>query len=209
MHIPDGFLDPLWVVATYALSIIALGIAFRRAKESINEKSYVTIPMFSAAIFVAQMLNWPIPGGTSLHFLGGALMGIVLGPYLGMLSMAFVIMIQCLLFHDGGITSLGANLLNISVLSVLVGHYLFKVLNRIMSKIGKSVFIPALIAGWASVALAGIACGIEIGLSPSFPYGMGVTLPIMGVWHAILGLVEGLITGLIVSYLHKRSSLVM
>jgi len=208
MHIPDGFLDPIWVVVTYALSIVALGLASRRAKQDMEERSYIIIPLFSAAVFVAQMLNWPIPGGTSLHFLGGALLGIMLGPYLGMLSMAFVIVVQCLLFHDGGITTLGANLLNMSVIPVLIGYYVFVVLNRTVSKIKRSTFIPALIAGWLSVVIAGIACGIEIGLSPNFPYGINITLPIMGGWHAILGIVEGLITGLIVSHIYKRHSLV-
>ena len=137
----------------------------------------------------------------TVYFVGGALAGIILGPYLGFLSMFLVLLIQCVVFHDGGITTLGANVLNMAIIDVLVGYTLYKVFSKLNRK-GK--LVGAFLGGWLGITLAGIACGFEIGLSPAFPYGVTISVPIMGVWHAVLGIIEGIITMLIVNYILSK-----
>lgn len=205
MHIPDGFLDAPWIVITYAATLGYYGYLSFTGRLRLDAMRISLVTTLAAAIFAAQMLNWPIPGGTSLHLLGGALAGILLGPAYGSLALALVLIVQALVFHDGGLTTLGANILNMGIIAVLTGYYIFKYAVRLMgSPSSKSLFLGGLVAGWMSVFLAGIACGVEIGLSPRFPYGVEITVPVMGGWHLALGVVEGVITGLVLSYVYKR-----
>lgn len=113
LHIPDGYLDPYTAIATYiiALSTLALAIAKIRGGARISDRDIARVTTIAAFIFVAQMIAWPIPFGTSLHLVGGALAGILVGPWLGLIAMSIVLLVQCLVFHDGGITALGANIL--------------------------------------------------------------------------------------------------
>jgi cobalt/nickel transport system permease protein len=123
MHIPDGYLDPIWCAGTYAVTIAYLIYAYRRVRANYDvSRAIPLMTVFAAGIFVAQMLNWPIPGGTSLHFVGGALSAIALGPYLASYVMFLVLLVQALVFHDGGITTLGANVLNMGIIDVWVGY---------------------------------------------------------------------------------------
>ena len=126
MHIPDGFLDLQVAGLFYVLSIAVVGYSLYKARETLNEKMVPLVGVVAAAIFAAQMLNWPIPGGTSAHFVGGALAGILLGPYVGCLAMAVVLTVQCLAFGDGGITALGANIWNMGIVDVFAGYAIYK-----------------------------------------------------------------------------------
>lgn len=202
MHIPDGFLDLTTIAITYIVFIIYLMLALTRMRASREKMAFV--PVLAAGIFAAQMLNWPIPGGTSLHFVGGALAGILLGPYLGFLTLFLVLFVQCLVFHDGGITALGANALNMAIIDVLVGYGAYVLAVKAFGNTRRSRTLGAFLGGWLGITLAGITCGLEIGYSPSFPYGVMITIPIMGIWHLALGVVEGIITALIVDYLYPR-----
>jgi len=197
VHIPDGFLDPVTAGVTYLVSIAYAVYAFRRLRAEKGRVELVT-PL-AAGIFAAQMLNWPLPGGTSLHFVGGALSGILLGPWLGFLPMFLVLLVQCLLFHDGGITALGANLLNMAIIDVLAGYAVYKLVPQRYKVFG------AFLGGWLGITLAGLACGVEIGVSSQLPYGLAVTVPVMAGWHAALGVVEGAITAAVVSYISRRA----
>ncbi|MGC9119394.1 MAG: energy-coupling factor ABC transporter permease [Thermoproteus sp.] len=196
MHIPDGYLDPISAGATWAAM---LGYGYYAYKHGDLSKNMEIILALAAAIFVAQMLNWPIPGGTSLHLVGGALSAILVGPFDAFFVLLLVLVVQALVFHDGGITTLGANVINMGVIAPLVGYAVYKALRRY----GK--FWAAFAAGWASITVAGFAAGLEIGLSPAFPYGVTISVPVMTMWHALLGIVEGLITALVVVYLSKRA----
>lgn len=197
MHIPDGYLDPLTCLVTYALAVGYGAVALRRAR--LEGEQQFLIPALAAAIFAAQMLNWPLPGGTSLHFVGGALAGILLGPWLGFLTMTLVLLVQTLIFHDGGITTLGANLLNMAIIAVLVGYLVFKAFPK------HSKLLGAFVAGWLSSTVAGLACGVELGLSAQFLYGLSITVPVMAGWHAVLGIIEGVITAAVYLYLVRRA----
>ena len=199
MHIPDGFLDPLTAATTYVIMLAYTVFAFVKLRREGSEEKATLAAVLAAGIFAAQMLNWPIPGGTSLHFVGGALAGILLGPWLGYISLFLVLLVQCLVFHDGGITALGANVLNMAIIDVLVGYALYKAFPEKYKPVG------AFLGGWLGITLAGVACGVEIGVSSQLPYGLAVTVPVMGIWHAILGVVEGVITAAVVTYLAKRA----
>ena len=198
MHIPDGFLD-LWICALmYVISAAVIGYSAVKLKGTLESKQVPLIGVVAAGIFAAQMLNWPIPGGTSAHLVGGAIAGILLGPYAGCLSMASVLTIQCLVFGDGGITSLGANIFNMGIVDVFVGYAVFKALRNFNQD------VATFLAGWLGIWLAAIACGIEIGVSSIFKYEIGVTVPTMGIWHGILGIIEGIITMLVIRYIALR-----
>jgi len=189
----------------YAVFLIFGAYAFRkiRAAQTLEQVSLVSI--LAAAIFAAQMLNWPLPGGTSLHFVGGALAGIMLGPWLGFLTLFLVLFIQALVFHDGGITTLGANVFNMAIVDVIIGYLTYRAFTKILGDKDSVRVTAAFVGGWLGMTLAGAACGLEIGYSPSFPYGFAVTLPVMVVWHIILGIIEGAITALAIVYLTHRA----
>ena len=198
MHIPDGFLD-LWICALmYVISAVVIGYSAVKLKGTLESKQVPLIGVVAAGIFAAQMLNWPIPGGTSAHLVGGAIAGILLGPYAGCLAMASVLTVQCLVFGDGGITALGANIFNMGIVDVFVGYAVFRALRNFNQD------VATFLAGWLGIWLAAIACGIEIGVSSIFKYEIGVTVPTMGIWHGILGIVEGIITMLVIRYIALR-----
>ncbi|MGP3667302.1 MAG: energy-coupling factor ABC transporter permease [Candidatus Bathyarchaeota archaeon] len=205
MHIPDGFLDIFTVIFTYAIFIGYSGFALKKARKTLYSEQVSLVSIVAAAIFVAQMLNWPLPGGTSLHLVGGALAGIMLGPWLGFLTMFLVLLIQCIVFHDGGITALGANTLNMAIVDVLVGYLIYTGFIKLFGAKNSVRTLSAFLGGWLGITLAGLACGLEIGYSQSFPYGVVITVPVMVGWHAILGVIEGVITALVVTYLAGRA----
>jgi len=205
VHIPDGFLDITISAVTYAAFLVYGGYAFKKMRADLTAERTSLVSVLAAAIFAAQMLNWPLPGGTSLHFVGGALAGIMLGPWLGFLTIFLVLLIQCLVFHDGGITSLGANVLNMAIIDVVVSYLVYRALVRTFGAKGPVQVAAAFFSGWLGITLAGAACGLEIGYSPSFPYGIAVTLPVMIGWHTALGIIEGMITALTILYLTEKA----
>lgn len=188
MHIPDGFLDVRVAVACFVLAAAALAVAVRRVDSTLDDVQVPLLGVVSAGIFAAQLLNWPIPGGTSAHFVGGAFAAVVLGPNLGALSVASVVVIQSLLFGDGGVTALGANVFNMAIVEVYAGYAIYRALRRLDES--AAVFV----AGWLGITLGAVAAGVELGLSSTFAYRLGTTVTVMGVGHFLLGLVEGAIT---------------
>ncbi len=208
VHIPDGFLDTPVIALTYAIAIAYLAVALVKTKaSSISTEKLSLAPVLAAGIFAAQMLNWPIPGGTSLHFVGGALAGILLGPWLGSIVLFLVLLVQCLVFHDGGITALGANTLNMAIIDVLIGYACYRAAVKIAGDSRTARLIGAFIGGWLGITIAGIACGFEIGYSSNCPYGISISVPVMGLWHAGLGIIEGIITTLVVDQLRIRAGI--
>jgi cobalt/nickel transport system permease protein len=193
LHIPDGFLDLSIAAIFYIMSVVVVGYSILKMKK--QEVNGALIGIVAAAIFAVQMLNWPIPGGTSAHFVGGALAGILLGPYAGCLAMTLVLVIQGLVFADGGLTALGANVWNMAVVNVFVGYYIY----RALEKANKSV--AAFAAGWLGITTAAIFTGIEVGFSSSFKYSLLTAVTVMGMWHGVLGIIEGVITAGVVTYI--------
>ncbi len=197
MHIPDGFLSTATVATTYVISAGGIGNAVRLANKNLGEKHIPMMGILAAFIFAAQMLNFPVAGGTSGHFLGAALVAILLGPWAAVLIMAVVLTGQSLIFQDGGILALGANIFNMGIVGGFSAYYIYKWLGAVLGDSNRSKLISGFAAAWASVLLASIACAIELAVSGTSP--ISVALPAMAGVHAIIGIGEGLITVAVVS----------
>ncbi len=195
MHIPDGFIDLFIAVAFGGAAVAVLAFAARRVGQTVPESRAPLLGVVAAGVFAAQMLDWPIPGGTSAHFVGGAFAAIMLGPHLGALCVATVVSIQALVFGDGGLVVLGANVFNMAIVQVYVGYGLY----RLFAPYGE--VRAAFIAGWLGITAAALTAGLQLGLSSAFQYQLVTTLSIMGLGHAVLGLIEGAITAVVYRYL--------
>ncbi|MBD2432805.1 MULTISPECIES: energy-coupling factor ABC transporter permease [Fischerella] len=200
MHIPDGFISPPVAAATGVASVAALGIALTRSRDAFGIKHAPILGLTTAFIFAAQMINFPVAGGTSGHLLGGTLAAIILGnPWAGTICIATVLIIQAVLFADGGITALGANIFNMAVVGVWVGWSLTQTLQRLFGGYRSRLPLAAGIAAAVSVVMAAIACAIELAISGTAP--LAIVLPAMTGIHILIGIGEGLITGGVLAYL--------
>lgn len=208
MHIPDGLLDPittivLWIVT---IAIMILGY-FRMGKMFEKEDSEKMIPyigVLAAIIFAFQFVNYPVPGGTSGHLVGGTLVAIILGPWASVIVLFLILVIQSL-FGDGGITALGANTFNMGIIGGIVGFYLVmlfvRLLNNTSLKKELKVTIATAIGSYIAIVLASFICGIEIGISGTIP--IEIAIPAMVFWHILIGIGEAIISALIVFYIYK------
>ncbi len=192
MHIPDGFVSTGTSVAAWAASAGGLAVAVRRVNRELGERQVPLMGVTAAFIFAAQMMNFTVVGGTSGHLLGGALAAILLGPWAGMLVLTSVLAVQALLFQDGGLLALGANIFNMAVVAVLVGWLTYRGLRWLFGDRTWSTMVSGFTAAWLSVVVASLAAAVELAVSGTSPW--GVVLPAMGVVHMLIGLGEGIIT---------------
>jgi cobalt/nickel transport system permease protein len=196
MHIPQHVLDPATCAATGAISTAALGYAcYRLQREEISAKLPL-IALTGVSVLVAQSLNFPIASGTSGHLLGGALTGILLGPWAGMLVMAAVVAIQCFALNDGGVSALGANILNMAVIGSFVGHGVYAQVKSSLN--GRHAVTAGAVAGaGCSIIASAIACSLELSLGGGFP-----TVPTFAAMlslHSLIALPEMLLTGIVIA----------
>lgn len=189
MHIPDGFLNATISALFWVLTAVALTIAVRRSQAEFDERLAPLAGIMAAFIFAAQMINFPVAGGTSGHLLGGALAAIILGPWVGILVMACVIGVQGLLFQDGGLLVMGANIFNMGVITALVGYGLYRMANGRPRNVKLGT---AGIAAWLSVMAAALLTSLQLWLSGTAA--LGLVVPAMLGVHALIGLGEALIT---------------
>jgi cobalt/nickel transport system permease protein len=192
MHIPDGFLSLMVAGVAWALSIAALAYAIYRTNQQLGERQVPLMGVMAAFIFAAQMLNFPVAGGTSGHLIGGALAAILLGPWAGMLVMTSVVAVQALLFQDGGLVAMGANIFNMGVIACIVGYCVYLGAQRILGGRPWVNLVSAFVASWCSVFVTSLVCAVQLAVSGSSP--LQVALPAMGGVHALIGVGEGLIT---------------
>ena len=192
MHIPDGFLNTATMAGTAVVSAGGLANAVRVAGKQLGEKQVPLMGILAAFVFAAQMLNFPVAGGTSGHFLGAALVAILLGPWASVLILALVLVAQCFIFQDGGILALGANIFNMGIIGGLASYGLYRLGVRLMGDNLRTRMISGSFAAWASVAMASAACALELAASGASP--LGVVLPAMLGVHAIIGLGEAAVT---------------
>jgi cobalt/nickel transport system permease protein len=191
MHIPDGLIPFPQYLIYGIISIIAIFFALKWARNNLDERFIPLLAVLSAGIFAIQAMNVPIPFGTSGHMMGAALVAIILGsPWAAVLVLSIVLILQGLLFGDGGMTALGVNIFNMGVVGGFVGFYTYKSLKKVNGKF--AVFA----AGWASIFIAAIVAAIELALAGSFPLDLGLFY--MGGFHAIIGIIEGAITLVVV-----------
>lgn len=190
MHIPDGFLNLPVTLITWLLTISFMALALKRVQKQYQQRAVPLMGVCAAFIFATQMINFPIPGGTSGHLLGGTLAGILLGPWAGSLVMAVVFMVQAVLFQDGGLTVLGANIVNMGLIGTFGGYYLYKAIRWALGRDQWWAMATAtLIAAWTSVVVASLICAVELGLSGTVP--MTVAIAAMAFWHTLIGLGGG------------------
>lgn len=193
MHIPDGFLDLKTALTTAIASTGGLGYAVKEVRKKLGDKHIPLLGVTSAFIFAAQMLNFPVAGGTSGHFLGGALAAILLGPWASLLIMTVVLVIQCLGFADGGLTALGANVFNMGIIGgVFTYYFIFIPLKKALPKTKRGFLTASAMAAWASVFIASIICSLELAISGTSP--LNLALPAMAGVHALIGIGEAIVT---------------
>jgi cobalt/nickel transport system permease protein len=192
MHVPDGFLTPEVAAACAVPAIGAVGYGLRRASRDLDERRVPLLGVTAAFVFAAQMLNFPVAGGTSGHFLGAALAAILLGPWMATVVLSVVLVVQAFVFADGGITALGANVLNMGVIGGLVVGGLMVAARHVLPK-RRGVFLAIAGAGaWLAVVLGAVACALELAVSGTVP--LGTVLPAMLGVHALIGVGEAVIT---------------
>ncbi len=199
MHIPDGFLSAPVAGVGFALAAVAVAVAVRRTNRTLGERSVPLMGVMAAFIFAAQMMNFPVAGGTSGHLLGGALAAILLGPWAAIIVMTAVVGVQALIFQDGGLAALGTNVFNMGVITAFVGYGVYWTIAR-FAHVAPWVHMAApFAAAWVSVQLAALATTFELALSDTSP--LNVALPAMMGVHALIGIGEGLITTAAVAFI--------
>ena len=209
MHVPDGFINAQVSAATGIISLGTLWAYIRNAKNLVADKLIALTGMMSALIFVLQMINFPIAAGTSGHLLGGALAVIVLGPSLGVICISIVVVIQSLLFADGGLSALGVNVLNMAIITSLTGWFTITLWKKLFGESQFTLISGSVIAGLLSVVFSSIAFVLEYAIGGTVSVPLGNVLIAMISTHLLIGLGEGIITALIVSLLLRvRSDLV-
>ena len=198
MHVPDGFLDAPTSVVTGAVAAAGVGLALRGARKELDDRTAPMAGLVATFVFATQMLNFPVGAGTSGHLLGGALAAVLVGPWTGLLCVSVVLIVQALLFADGGITALGTNITLMAIVGVLVGWLVFRALQLVLPRRLAFVAPAAFVGALVSVPVAALAF---VGL-----YAVGGTAPIpldtlttaMLGWHVLIGVGEAVITGLVV-----------
>ncbi len=192
LHIPDGFVSTPVAIGGWVIAVAILAVAVRFANQRLNERAVPLMGVMAAFIFAAQMMNFPVAGGTSGHMLGGALAAILLGPWAAIIVMTAVVGLQAVLFQDGGIAAMGVNVLNMGMLTAFVGYGIYQVARPLVAANQTALLVVAFVAAWVSVEVAALATTFQLAASDTSP--LDVALPAMVGVHALIGIGEGLIT---------------
>ncbi|MEI2622064.1 MAG: energy-coupling factor ABC transporter permease [Candidatus Nanopelagicales bacterium] len=198
MHVPDGFIDAPVSLFAFVLAAAVLGVAVVRSRAALDDRTAPLAGLTAVFIFAAQMINFPVAAGTSGHLLGGALAAILVGPWAGMLVVTVVLVVQALLFADGGLTALGINVLNMAVVTAVVGWLVFRLGVRFV-KTPKGAALVAGVAAFLSVPASALAFVAEYALGGTAPVSLAAVAAAMGGVHVLIGIGEGIITGLVVA----------
>ena len=189
LHIPDSFIPLLQAAVYWVIALVFIALSLRWARAEMREEKVPLVAVLAAGIFAIQAVNVPIPWGTSGHMVGAALAAIVLGsPFAAVFVLTLVLIVQGVLFGDGGITVMGANIINMGVIGGFVGFYSYKGLNRVIG----NPYPAAFMAAWLSLFVSALACAVEMAIAGTFPLGLGLFS--MGLYHAVIGVIEGAIT---------------
>lgn len=198
MHIPDGMLEARTWIPAWLASAGLIAWALRRVRQTLAEGGIVLMAVMAALVFTLQMLNFPVAGGTSGHFSGGAAAAIVLGLWPAMAVMAAVVVVQAVFFADGGITALGANMLTLAVVGPAIGAAIYRAAVRVRPT-RRMKLAASFASAWAATMCAALAAGVLLWLSGRVP--LGPALVAMGGWHTLIGVGEGAITAGLIGYL--------
>ena len=200
MHIPDGFLSTLVSVVFWLISAISVGYALRRVGRDLGERQVPLMGVLAAAIFAGQLLNFSVTGGTSGHLLGAALATILLGPWAAVIVLTSVVGIQALIFQDGGLLAMGANLFNMAIIGVTVSYFVYTSFQKLARGKRWGIFVGGFLAAWLSIVVASLSAALQLSLSGTSP--ANISIPAMGGIHMLIGIGEGLITVGALVFLH-------
>lgn len=196
MHIPDGFLDAKTAAVAGVLAAVGLGTALRRARLSLEPKRVPLLGLGAAFVFAAQMLNFPVAGGTSGHVVGGVLIAALLGPSAAVIVLSTVLIVQCFMFADGGISALGANIFNMAMVGGVGGWAIFYALSKLTRGV-RGRILAAAVAAWCATMLAATACAGELAASRVVEW--RIVFPAMASVHALIGIGEAVITAMVLT----------
>jgi len=217
MHIPDGYLSPQTYLPLYGASIAFWAMALKKFRKELPAKNIPYLAMAAAFSFLIMMFNIPAPGGTTGHAGGAGIIAIILGPWTAVIAISVVLIIQAIIFGDGGITALGANCFNMAVVNVFISYWIFRLLSKSFS--GNSrLSLAAFVAGYLGLTGAALITALEFGIQPLIaqspdgrplyaPYPLSIAIPAMAIEHLFLfSIIEGIITALLVRYFYKHEA---
>ena len=217
MHIPDGYLGPTTFITMYLIMIPIWLYAGYWVQKNLRSRQVPYLALAAAFSFVIMMFNVPVPGGSSGHAVGSALVAIILGPWAAVVTTSVALLIQCLVFGDGGITAFGANCFNMGTVIPFVGYFLYKIIAGKSTIASTRRIIAAALGGYFGLGVAAGVAGFEMGIQPILehtaagvplymPYGLNVTVPAMLIDHfGFFCWVELIVTGLAFAYIAKNN----
>jgi cobalt/nickel transport system permease protein len=215
MHIPDGYLSPQTYIPLIGVFMATAAVAIRKVNKEVSARNIPYLGMAAAFSFIIMMFNLPVPGGTTGHAVGSAVIAILFGPWAATIAVSVALIIQALVFGDGGITAIGANCFNMAVFMPFFAYYIFKLFTNNAARMVR-VNIAAFISGYLSLVMTAVITAVEFGIQPMIastsdgkalycPYDLSIAIPAMAIEHLLLfGIVEGIITTIIVSYFLKN-----
>ncbi len=216
MHIPDGYLGPVTYITMYAAAIPFWAVASWKLNKTLKAKQAPYLAIGAAFSFVIMMFNIPIVGGTTGHATGATLIAVLLGPWAAMISVSVALIIQALLFGDGGITAIGANCFNMAIAGGLAGYGIYRLIAARSEATGRRRWIAAAIAAYVSLNISALLAAIQLGIQPLLersstgqplysPFPLSVAIPAMAIEHLVLfGFVEAAVTALVIKYFQKN-----
>ncbi|MCX6402025.1 MAG: energy-coupling factor ABC transporter permease [Propionibacteriales bacterium] len=199
MHVPDGFFDAPTSVATGVVAAAGVGVALRKARAELDDRTAPMAGLVAAFVFAGQMINFPVGAGTSGHLLGGALAAVLVGPWTGALCVSVVLLVQALFMADGGLTALGTNITLMALVGAFVGYGVFRLVLAVLPKRLGSVPVAAALGALVSVPTAAAAFTLLFAIGGTADVATGKVLAAMVGWHLVIGIGEAVITGLVVS----------
>jgi len=218
MHIPDGYLGPQTYIAAYAAAAPFWVVASRKLNQSLRRRQVPLLALGAAFSFVIMMFNVPIPGGTTGHAVGGALVAVLLGPWAACVAISIALILQAFIFGDGGITCIGANCLNMAVVLPFTGYGIYRLIAAGSEANSRRRWLGAAIGGYVGLNVAAISAGVMFGIQPLIahdawgralyaPYPLKVAVAAMALEHLLVfGMVEAVVTGLVVSYIQRTDA---
>jgi len=221
MHIPDGYLGPYTYIAFWIIMIPIWYYAGKKLSSELKSRQVPLLALSAAFTFVIMMFNVPVPGGSTGHAVGGAIIAIVLGPWAAVISISVALILQALMFGDGGITAIAANCFNMAVVMPFVAYYTYKLISGNSSITSSIRVIASGVAGWISLTAAAFCTGVEFGIQPILhhtaagvplymPYSLSITVPAMVLEHALgFSFLEALVTALIFSYIQRTDATIL
>jgi cobalt/nickel transport system permease protein len=217
MHIPDGYLGPQTYGALYAIMVPLWGLASRIVRRTLNQRQVPFLALGAAFSFLIMLFNIPIPGGSTGHAVGGVIVAILLGPWAALIVISISVVIQALLFGDGGITAIGANCFNMAFVMPMSGFLVYRLISKGSAIPSTRRWVAGAIAGYMGLNLAALTTAVMFGLQPLlekgtdgrplyFPYPLEVAVPVMAAQHLFFfGILEAVLTALLVNYLQRSS----